>query len=112
MTSPNTTLPNWNVPLIDPDTGATHQAWFSYFAGLAAQPGPIVVVNPISSPFSYTASQNGSLSISGGSVTSIVLTRARVSATLGMTSGTVTLSQGDVVTIKYTSAPTLHFIPS
>lgn len=113
MSSPNQSLPNWGVPLIDPQTGATTQAWFSFFAGLAGQPGPIASVNLQGNPFSYKAPSNGSLAISGGRVTGVTLARARVSGVpLGITSGVVPLSQGDVVTISYSIAPELNFIPS
>lgn len=113
MTAPNQALPNWTVPLIDPATGAVTQAWFSFFAGLAGQAGPIVAVNPKGNPFSYTASSNGSLALSGGQVSGVRLTRARVpNVPLGLTSGIVPLSQGDVVTISYSIAPTIYFIPS
>jgi hypothetical protein len=112
MSSPNQSLPNWGVPLIDVASGVTTQPWFSFFAGLAGQAGPITAVKPRGSPFSYTASVKGFLAVSGGTVSAITLARARVSGVpLGMTNGVVPLSQGDTVTITYSVAPTLNFIP-
>lgn len=113
MSTPNQSLPNWGVALIEPETGITTQPWFSFFAGLAAQPGPINAVKPSGSPFSYLASAKGSLAVSGGTVSSMTLARARVSGVpLGMTNGVVPLSQGDTVTITYSAAPTINFIPA
>jgi hypothetical protein len=104
--------PNWTVPLVEDDQRAS-QAWFNFFSRLTAKPPPIVAIVSATSPFTFTASQNGTVSISGGTVSSITLGRARVTGVnVGFTSGLVPVSQGDTVTVTYSVAPVMNFIPS
>ena len=63
------------------------------------------------SPFAFRAQQDGSLSIVGGTISALALSRAGVSVSLAATTPIVPLSPGDAVTITYTVAPTLNFIP-
>jgi hypothetical protein len=108
----NNGTPNWQTPVVDPSTGLASQSWFEFFARMTSQPGAIASVDHGGSPFTYTASQNGQLSVSGGTVSSITLTRARMAdIPTGITSGIIPLSQGDQVTVTYSAAPTIHFIP-
>lgn len=105
--------PNWAVGALGEDNIHFAQAWYNFFALLTAQPGPIVSVSATASPFVYTASSNGVLAISGGTVSSISFARARVSGVdVGFTSGLVPMAQGDSVTITYSAAPALSFVPS
>lgn len=109
----NNLVPNWQAPLVDLRTGLVSQSWFSFFVRLTAQPPPIVGVVLTGSPFTYTASQAGQLAISGGTVSLVTIARARMTGIgTGLTNGLVTLAQGDSVTITYSVAPTLNFIPS
>lgn len=63
------------------------------------------------SPYAYTASVRGSVAISGGSVSDITLTRNGTVVPTGLTSGMVSVMNGDVVTVTYTTAPTMNFVP-
>lgn len=63
------------------------------------------------SPFSYVANREGSISIESGTVTNITLARYGVTVSTAMISGFVPMSEGDQVTITYTVAPTIKFIP-
>lgn len=80
------------------------------FAG-ETNAAPVQQVTAGASPFAYTASQNGTLSIQGGTVSSVAFDRSSVSFTVGFTSGLIPMATGDKVTITYTVAPTLYFIP-
>lgn len=109
----NNLTPNWSTPLVDLQTGYASPSWFEFFARLTTQPPPIVGVVPTGSPFTYTASTNGQLAVSGGTVSSITLSRAKMTnIPTGVTSGIIPLSQGDSVTITYSVVPTINFIPS
>lgn len=104
--------PDWQTPLVD-ETGHATQSWFNFFARLTAKPQAISTVTPTASPFSFTASLDGALAISGGTVSSVKLTRGRVAGVnTGLTSGMVSMAQGDVVTVTYSAAPSISFIPA
>jgi hypothetical protein len=108
----NNLTPNWTVPVVDLQTGYATPSWFEFFARLTTQPPPIVGVALTGSPFTYTASTDGNLAVSGGTVSSITLSRAAMTnVPTGVTSGIIPLSQGDSVTITYSVAPTINFIP-
>ena len=72
---------------------------------------PIQSVSPSGSPYTYTATQPGSLSVQGGTVSLASYARAGVSLSLGLTAGLIPMTTGDKVTITYAVAPTLNFIP-
>ena len=72
---------------------------------------PIQPVTPGASPYTYTATQPGSLSVQGGTVSLASYARAGVSLSLGLTAGLIPMATGDKVTITYVVAPTLNFIP-
>ena len=72
-----------------------------------------VAVTPGASPFAYTAATYGNLVIQGGTVSAITLTRPGGAAvTLGVTAGMFPVQANDVVTVTYSVAPTMTFIPT
>lgn len=85
------------------------------FADVVVQPasaaGPFQAVAATASPMAYTARDAGHLSVQGGTVSALALARGSTSITLGQVSGLIPLAAGDKVTITYTAAPTLTFIP-
>jgi hypothetical protein len=108
----NKGTPSWSNPVVDPGTGIATPSWFSFFALLAGAPGPIVPVQPTASPFSFQAPSRGSLAVSGGTVSAILLSRGRVSGVnIGFTNGPVPMAAGDTVSITFSAAPTINFIP-
>ena len=108
----NPNAPSWGVPAVDPATGLLSQPWHGYLAQLAGAPGPIVPTAPGPSPFAFKAPSNGTLAVTGGTVSGITLARARVSGVnVGFTSGSVAVAANDVVTITFSVAPTINFIP-
>ena len=76
----------------------------------AAQPVATITVG--ASPFTYTVQFNGSLSVSGGSVSAIAVIRQGVTVATGLTAGLVPLSRMDQIRITYTVAPVAVFLPS
>lgn len=74
--------------------------------GSAIQP-----ITPGASPYAYRTQQEGTLSVVGGTISAISLTRAGVSVSLAVSTPMIPLSPGDAVTITYTVAPTLKLIP-
>jgi hypothetical protein len=102
-------IPNSNVPLVD-NTGRITTTWQVFLGALIGPPAAIAVVPVSASPTSYTASARGTVGISGGTLTSVTLTRSGVSINLGATR-TVPVANNDLVTVVYTAAPTIKFIP-
>jgi hypothetical protein len=72
---------------------------------------PIQVV-ATSSPITVVArGPYATLSIDGGTITNITVTRGTWSRTVGNTTPFIAMSPGDTVTITYVLAPTLYFLP-
>jgi hypothetical protein len=108
------TLPQLGAPPLTP-AGIFTPEWVKFFAGLIAVPGPIVPITPTGSPFAYTATQNGNMVVQGGMVSAITITRGTtrpVTVATGVTGGIFPLSLNDELTVTYTGAPTMNFIPS
>ncbi len=77
-------------------------------AGLT--PVPITVG---ASPFAYTATATGSVAVSGGAVTNMTLTRGgTVVWNTTLSSGVIPVTLNDVVTVTYTTAPTMNELPN
>lgn len=104
------TVPNSNSPIADTN-GKVSQIWQRFFNALVASPSAISTISVGASPTSFTASESGSVAISGGAVTGVTLTRSTVSVALGAVA-LVPVNNGDVVQVSYSSAPTLTFIPN
>ncbi len=75
-----------------------------------AQPAAAVTVG--ASPFTFTASFDGTLAVSGGTVSAISLTRQGVTVPMGVVAGPIPVSRLDQVQITYTVLPTANFLPS
>lgn len=61
------------------------------------------------SPFAYTATYGGSVTVSAGTITSVTLTRAStVVWSSALTADVIPVRAGDVVTVTYTAAPTMY----
>ncbi|WP_186267814.1 hypothetical protein [Burkholderia gladioli] len=84
--------------------GANSAAWGSS--------GAIASITIGASPFSYTAPAAGSVLIVGGTVSAVTLKRgAPAAVSVGATAGSVPVSAGDIVTVTYSAAPTMSFVP-
>ncbi|KVD81920.1 hypothetical protein WS62_23475 [Burkholderia sp. ABCPW 14] len=74
--------------------------------------GAIAALTVGASPFAYTAQAAGTVVISGGTVSAVTLKRGSPAAiSVGETAGVVPVSAGDIVTVTYTVAPTMDFVP-
>ena len=105
MTTP---MPAPNFPAIEPGSGIFTTPWTLYLKQFSVQPGPIVAVAVGASPFAYKAAANGSIIITGGTVSSITLTRSTTTIAVGTP---LAVANKDLVTITYTVAPTVSFVP-
>jgi len=103
-------IPKPEAPIAKPQSGAVEQAWWRFFNALAgkAQTESAVVVG--ASPTAYTASARGQMLVTGGTVSSITITRKNM-YTPGPTSGFFPMSVGDILTITYSGLPTVTWFP-
>jgi len=108
MGSPVFTGPTFDAPIVDTKTGRLTRPWFLALQSLW-NPDPEVTVSG-ASPFAFTVNQPGALLVSGGTVSSITFKRTTTTA-LGITSGFIPCSTGDVITVTYSAAPTMVFFP-
>lgn len=102
-------VPNSNQPLVD-SRGMVTQIWQRFFNAIIGPAGAVSAITVGASPFTFTASQRGSVAISGGTLTSVVLNRAGTSISLG-TGRTAPVAPGDTVTVTYSVLPTMTFVP-
>ena len=88
-----------------------NEAWYRFWTRLsqlsAERPIASVAVGP--SPFSYTATTIGMLTVSGGTVSLRQLTRGDV--TIDYPTLAIPMAAGDIATLTYTVAPEVHFVP-
>lgn len=104
-------FPSRDSPLVDKNGKVTEQ-WYLFFSLLASLTA--TAIEPVAvgaSPFSYEASSIGFLNVAAGTVTSVVLQRGGESVSCP-TSGLVPVAAGDTVTVDFSVAPSIHFIPS
>lgn len=103
--------PSIVTPMVDASTGFVNPAWWQFFATLAGLPAAIQELSLSGSPFSFTASVPGNVLVAGGMVSSLVLTRGRVTLTTGLVGGFVPMAWQDTLEITYTVLPDVWFIP-
>jgi hypothetical protein len=88
--------------------------WYRFFGallGLAAPSGAdAAAITVTASPFSYTATNSGTVLVAGGTVSAIELGRNGVFTSTGVTAGVVPVSEGDAVRVTYTVVPTMTFV--
>lgn len=101
---------NQSVPFTDKN-GKLTQVGSSFLNELVKPPGPASSVTVTGSPFTYDASTRGTLVVTGGTVSAIQLNRQGETYSFGVTSGLVPVGAEDAITITYTVAPTVTFIP-
>lgn len=64
------------------------------------------------SPYTYLAQRDGVLIVQGGTVSAISYLRNTGTINVGVVAGAISLLMADAVTITYTVAPTVTFLPS
>jgi hypothetical protein len=88
--------------------------WYRYFqaAELGEPPSAEIPLTVTPSPFIYTAPKKGFMIVSGGTVTSIMISRTppKYYAT-GETAGVFPLAQNDLIKVTFTGTPVMTFFP-
>ncbi len=102
-------LPNTLANFVD-KAGKVIKPWIQYLQQFTQAPPAIMTITVSASPFSYTAKEPGYVSVAGGVVSAIALTRNTV--VIDMTGvKLIPVSINDIVTVTYTGLPTMKFIP-
>lgn len=91
---------------------ATQQALESEITVPQPQAQPASPVTVGASPFTFTASFDGALAVSGGTVSAISVIRQTTTVGAGITAGLIPVRRLDKVQITFTAAPTVAFLPS
>ena len=112
-TTANVSLENGAAVLAICTTNGTgsNANWALIGNGMSAAPVAESTVTPSASPYAYTATQYGWMQLNGGTITGLTIARAGA-RTLGTTTAAVPMSPGDVLTVTYSTAPTMHFFPT
>jgi len=103
-------LPSQLAPLVD-NFGKILRPWTQYLQQFTQAPPKFMTVIVTASPFSYKVKEPGSVAITGGTVSAIVLTRGTQSINLTGTK-IIPVSINDVITVTYSLLPTITFIPA
>ncbi len=113
MTTQRNIIPNYPVPL---EVGKnTSKDWYFFWNGLylGLPPATEVAVAPGVSPYTYGATQRGSLIVSGGTVSAIAFSRDGITFySVGQTAGMFLLCAADQLRITYSVLPTVTFVPA
>lgn len=84
-------------------------------AQVVTQPPPSMAAQAVAvtaSPFTYTATRNGMLFVTGGTLSTIQYGRGGQLYALGLGMSPIPLIPGDQVRLVYLTAPTLTFLPT
>lgn len=87
------------------------EPWVQYLQQFTIAPPAFVDITVGISPFDYTAEEPGNISISGGTVSGITLTRGTDTITVTGAS-LIPVAVADTVEVIYSVLPTMKFIPS
>lgn len=107
MTTIAAIVPSSAQPIVGPG-GRVTTVWQRFFNALVRPADPIVAVTPTGSPFAYMAGAGGNLYVVGGTVSAITLKRSTTTVTV---TSPVPVANGDTVTVTYSGAPTITFVP-
>lgn len=113
MPNPNNAaiVPSSAQPIAD-GRGFITTPWQRFFNALVSAPAAFQTITVTSSPFTYVAGSNGSLTVSGGTVSGIDLTRSGTTLSTSLSGGIIPVANGDQVTVTYSVIPSVVFIPS
>ena len=113
MKNPTFGIPSPALPQVDPKTGIAASIWYQFLTRLAqlTPERPIAPIAVGASPFVYESFTIGSVFVTGGAVSGIVLGRGDV--LLACPSDVfIPVAANDTVTVTYSVAPTMTFVPS
>ncbi len=104
-------VPNRSVDVVD-QAGGVSLAWWRFFSSIyPTSPSPEISITVGASPYAYTAPDRGAVIVSGGTVSAISMKRINSHAT-GITAGVIPVGRGDILTVTYSVAPTMTFMPT
>jgi hypothetical protein len=104
-------LPTYTQPLTTgPNLSASWYRWM-HDTDVGTPPSAETQITPTGSPFAYQAPKKGFLIISGGTVSLVQFTRVGTYNT-GQTTGMFPVDLGDTITVTYSGAPTVTFVPT
>jgi hypothetical protein len=92
----------------------TNKVWYFFWKSLVQGQPPAAEysITLTASPFSFVAPQRGFVIVDGGAVVLIQFSRnGTTNYTTGQTQGVFPVSAGDTLIIRYTTAPTVTFVP-
>ena len=103
-------LPTYEQPLQEGENlSSTWYRWMNDTEiGTPTSAEAAITVGP--SPFTYQATKKGFVIVTGGTVSNIQFTRTGTYST-GQTQGSFPLSLSDQLTVTYSGAPTMTFVP-
>lgn len=107
------TVPNYTEPLVtNNNTSAAYYRWMQATEN-GIPPSGETVLTPSASPYIYTATRRGFVIVSGGTVSYLGFSRTPGTFyNTGQTAGSFPVNQGDQLSIVYSAAPTVVFVPS
>lgn len=103
------------APFVNKATGLILQPWIQYLQQFTIAPPAFMPIVVTASPFSYEAKEPGNIFISGGTVTSITLSRGQdtiIVAPNTVNPRLIPVAINDIITVTYSVLPTMKFIPS
>lgn len=101
-------VPNLSAKLVNA-AGLIVTPWNSFFQQFTEAPPALQAQTVAASPYTYTASEPGNLFISGGTLSSVTLTRGKTTLNLA-NARLVPVSIKDIVSVTYTATPAITFI--
>ena len=99
-------------PVVGMGANAT-PSWWAWFQRIGQQLGTQSAASGVGvgpSPSAYTAPSNGFAIVAGGNVSAVLWSRGATSASLPA-AGMFYLGTGDVLTVTYSVAPTITWVP-
>lgn len=111
MNNPTFGLPG-HQQATDPKSGSLTSAWYQWVTRISqlSAERPIAQVSVGASPFVYTSSTIGKIFVTGGTVSSIVLTRGSVAMTCPENQF-IPMAANDTLKVTYSGLPTVTFVP-
>lgn len=107
--------PTFDQDILTPNTGAkTSASWYRWFQDVdnGIPPSSEIPITVGASPFIYQPKSQGGIIVSGGTVTSILVSRSGTFYATGLTQGLFQLSANDQLKVVYSAAPTMVLLPT
>ncbi len=118
MTVRKQPFPSADSPAGEGFSAPLGNAWYYLLRTLWGRAGgsgatlPAVDVTPTGSPYQYESDISGNLVVRGGTISEISIVRGTSNVITGVTAGVFPMMRGDTVSVTYTVAPTMTFLPT